>query len=215
MQTNSWPSSLLYHECQLSKAAVLTITTVKTLTADRLGRCMSTSTCLGYDTYSENASAASQTHVGVRGIDTLPAERSIFCIAYHTWTLRMMYNVQYHALVRRQLLAYTVQVACLNEANAGSAKHVFRAWPERHQDPATPLDSNEDDAELLITIPFNGAVKIKAISIIGGSDGSSPARLKAYTNRHDLDFAAVTDMVPVQAWDLQEQQQASMEYPTQ
>ncbi len=108
-----------------------------------------------------------------------------------------------------------IQVACLNEATAGSAKHVFRAWAERLQDPATPLDSNEDDAELLITIPFNGAVKVKAISIIGGNDGSSPARLKAYTNRHDLDFAAVADMAPVQAWDLQEQQQASMEYPTQ
>lgn len=78
-----------------------------------------------------------------------------------------------------------------------------------------PLDSNEDDAELLITIPFNGAVKVKAISILGGSDGSSPARLRAYTNRNDLDFAAVADMAPVQAWDLQEHQQASMEYPTQ
>lgn len=78
-----------------------------------------------------------------------------------------------------------------------------------------PLDSNKDDAELLITIPFNGAVKVKAISVIGGSDGSSPSRLKAYTNRNDLDFPAVADMAPVQTWDLQEHQQASMEYPTQ
>lgn len=108
-----------------------------------------------------------------------------------------------------------IQVACLNEANAGSAKHVFRSWAERLEDPAVPLDSNEDDAELLITIPFTGAVKVKAISVIGGSDGSSPSRLKAYTNRNDLDFAAVADMAPVQAWDLQEHQQASMEYPTQ
>ena len=107
------------------------------------------------------------------------------------------------------------QVACLNEAVAGSAKNVFRAWFERLQVPDTPLDSNEDDAELLITIPFNGAVKIKAISIIGGSDGTSPSRLRAYTNRNDLDFATVADMAPTQAWDLQEQQQASMEYPTQ
>ncbi|KAL3135375.1 hypothetical protein ABBQ32_007563 [Trebouxia sp. C0010 RCD-2024] len=106
------------------------------------------------------------------------------------------------------------RVACLNEANAGSAKHVFRSWAERLQDPAVPLDSNEDDAELLITIPFNGAVKVKAINVIGGSNGSSPARLRAYTNRNDLDFAAVADMAPVQAWDLQELQQASMEYPT-
>lgn len=51
--------------------------------------------------------------------------------------------------------------------------------------------------------------------MIGGSDGSSPSRLKVYTNRNDLDFAAVADMAPVQAWDLQENQQASMEYPTQ
>lgn len=107
------------------------------------------------------------------------------------------------------------QVVCLNEANAGSAKHVFRSWAERLEDPAVPLDSNEDDAELLITIPFNGAVKVKAVSVIGGSDGSSPSRLRAYTNRNDLDFAAVADMAPVQAWDLQEHQQASMEYPTQ
>lgn len=107
------------------------------------------------------------------------------------------------------------QVACLNEAVAGSAKNVFRAWSQRLQVPDTPLDSNEDDVELLVTIPFNGAVKIKAISIIGGSDGASPSRLRAYTNRNDLDFATVADMAPTQAWDLQEQQQASLEYPTQ
>ena len=107
------------------------------------------------------------------------------------------------------------QIVCLNEANTGSAKHVFRSWAERLQQPAVPLDSNEDDAELLITIPFNGTVKVKAISIIGGGNGSSPARLRAYTNRNDLDFAAVADMAPIQAWDLQEHQQASMEYPTQ
>ena len=112
-------------------------------------------------------------------------------------------------------LSTRAQVACLNEATAGSAKHVFRAWGERLQDPAIPLDSNEEDPELLITIPFNGAVKIKAISIIGGAGSSSPSRLKAYINRHDLDFAAVADMAPVQAWDLQQDQQANMEYPTQ
>ena len=106
-------------------------------------------------------------------------------------------------------------MSCLNEAVAGSAKNVFRSWSQRLQDLDVPLDSNEDDAELLITIPFNGAVKIKAISIIGGSVGASPAKLKAYTNRNDLDFSTVADMAPTQAWDLQELQQASMEYPTQ
>ena len=44
---------------------------------------------------------------------------------------------------------------------------MFRAWAERTQDPLQPLRSNEDDPELLITIPFNGTVKVKAICLIG------------------------------------------------
>ena len=44
---------------------------------------------------------------------------------------------------------------------------MFRPWAQRMQDPERPLQSNEDDPELLITIPFNGTVKIKAICLIG------------------------------------------------
>ena len=59
------------------------------------------------------------------------------------------------------------QVTCLNEADAGSVHSMFRPWAQRTQDPERPLQSNEDDPELLITIPFNGTVKIKAICLIG------------------------------------------------
>ncbi len=39
-------------------------------------------------------------------------------------------------------------------------------------------DSQEDDPELLLHVPFNGAVKLTGITVIGGGDSTSPAKLK-------------------------------------
>jgi hypothetical protein len=50
----------------------------------------------------------------------------------------------------------------LNEAEAGSARRVFRPWAERLDESVPPLESNDDDPELLIHVPFDGTVKIKA-----------------------------------------------------
>jgi hypothetical protein len=58
-------------------------------------------------------------------------------------------------------------------------------------------------------------VSLQAICIIGGSDGSAPAQLRAFVNREDLDFATVAELQPVQQWDLQENEAGQMEYPTQ
>jgi len=65
----------------------------------------------------------------------------------------------------------------------------------------------------LISIPFGGAVHLKAISIIGGFEGRSPSRMKAYTNR-ELDFDSVAELAPIQSWDLQEDFRGVLEYPT-
>ena len=56
---------------------------------------------------------------------------------------------------------WSLQVWALNEAHAGSVKGVFRPWAERLDMSLPTLDSNEDDPELLIHVPFNGSVKIK------------------------------------------------------
>jgi hypothetical protein len=53
-------------------------------------------------------------------------------------------------------------VWALNEARAGSVRGVFRPWAERLDLSLPTLDSNDDDPELLIHVPFNGTVKIKA-----------------------------------------------------
>ncbi|CAL5223627.1 g6169 [Coccomyxa viridis] len=106
-------------------------------------------------------------------------------------------------------------VWALNEAQAGSVHDIFRPWGDRLDMSLPTLDSNDDDPELLIHVPFSGTVKIKAITIIGGSDGTAPAQLKVYTNREDLDFSTVAQLPPVQQWDLQENLNGQIEYPTQ
>lgn len=106
------------------------------------------------------------------------------------------------------------QVRCLNEATAGSVLSAFRPWHQRLEVPPSPLKSNDDDPELLIHVPFNGSVKLKAICIIGGYDGSSPSKLRVYINRDDLDFQNVAHLPPVQEWDLLENYNGQIEYPT-
>ena len=53
------------------------------------------------------------------------------------------------------------QVSALNEAVQGSAVRVLRPWQQRLEPPLPVLDSNDDDPELLIHIPFDGTVKLK------------------------------------------------------
>ena len=55
----------------------------------------------------------------------------------------------------------------------------------------------------------------QALCIIGGANGAAPAELRAFTNRDDLDFAAVAELAPAQRWELQENGAGELEYPTQ
>ena len=54
----------------------------------------------------------------------------------------------------------------------------------------------------------------QAITVIGGIDGAAPAQMKAYINREDLDFSTVAQLPPVQQWDLQDNLNGQLEYPT-
>ena len=75
------------------------------------------------------------------------------------------------------------------------------------------MKSNDDDPELLFQIPFAGSVNLKAISVIGGMDGTSPSKMRAFINR-DLDFDSVHEIAALQEWDLQEDFGGILEYPT-
>lgn len=111
----------------------------------------------------------------------------------------------------------TQRVRCLNEAVDGSCKKVFKPWHRRLEparDSGEQLDSAEDDPELLLHVPFDGAVKLTGITVVGGPDGTAPAKLKVYTNRDDLDFSTVADLPAVQEWELLENGAGLIEYPT-
>ncbi|KAH7622446.1 putative PITH domain-containing protein 1 [Nannochloris sp. 'desiccata'] len=108
-----------------------------------------------------------------------------------------------------------IAVRCLNEAEDGSCRHIFKPWDQRLSTDGPSLLSDDDDPELLLHVPFTGSVKLQALTVIGGPNGSSPAKLKVFINRDDLDFSTVTELAPVQEWDLLENFNGQMEYPTQ
>ncbi|XP_073386329.1 uncharacterized protein [Physcomitrium patens] len=104
-------------------------------------------------------------------------------------------------------------VTALNETVEGSAKSVFKPWEQR-SDLSTVLASNDDDAELIVFIPFTTDVKIKSICVVGGVDGHSPSKMRAFLNRDDIDFSQANDLTPVQEWELAENIRGELEYPT-
>ncbi|XP_038884105.1 PITH domain-containing protein 1 isoform X1 [Benincasa hispida] len=106
------------------------------------------------------------------------------------------------------------RVSALNEATPGSVKSVFKAWEHRLNSSGDHLESNDGDPELLVFIPFTSDVKIKSISIIGGPDGTSPSKMRAFINREGIDFSDAQSMQAVQEWDLAENLQGVLEYQT-
>ncbi|WCJ29570.1 PITH domain-containing protein 1 [Euphorbia peplus] len=106
------------------------------------------------------------------------------------------------------------KVSALNEAVRGSAKSVFKPWEQRLDLNGEHLESNEADPELLVYIPFTTDVKIKSISIVGGVDGTSPSKMRAFINRDAMDFSDAQSMQAIQEWDLVENLQGVLEYQT-
>jgi hypothetical protein len=90
------------------------------------------------------------------------------------------------------------KVVALNESVPGSVKAVFKPWEQRLDNSGGFLESNEGDPELLVFIPFTSDVKIKSISVVGGADGTSPSRMRAFINREGIDFSDAQNMQPVQ-----------------
>ncbi|KFM26470.1 PITH domain-containing protein 1 [Auxenochlorella protothecoides] len=113
----------------------------------------------------------------------------------------------------------TPRVRCLNELEEGSCQAVFKPWHARLDSSGPNLRSQEDDPELLLYVPFDGAVSLKAICVIGAPDGRGPAKLRVnrrvYVNREDLDFGMVADLQPIQEWDLVDNTAGVVDYPTQ
>lgn len=95
------------------------------------------------------------------------------------------------------------------------ARVVFKPWDKRLERGGPTLRSDDDDPELLLHVPFNGAVKLRAVTVVGGPAGAAPSKLRVFVNRDDLDFSTAADLQPTQEWDLLENVDGLIEYPTQ
>ncbi|OQR87671.1 hypothetical protein ACHHYP_08173 [Achlya hypogyna] len=108
----------------------------------------------------------------------------------------------------------TSKVRCLNALDERQKTHPFKsAANKKARD--TYLDSNEDDPELILYIPFTEAVSVKSICIAGGIDGLHPTSVKLFTNREDIDFSNASELPAVQKLDLVEDYDATIDYPLQ
>ena len=71
-----------------------------------------------------------------------------------------------------------------------------------------PLDKKlvyqEDDIvwsaygkDLVLYIPFNGEIRMKAICVIGGEEGSAPSKMKLYKDVEAVDMSILEDKKPI------------------
>ena len=79
------------------------------------------------------------------------------------------------------------EVYALNEREAQSCQKIFKDKDEM-LDKKYFCESNEDDPELLINIPFYSQVAIKSMVLIGGEDGTAPSKVKLFVNATNPDF---------------------------
>eukprot|EP01137_Pigoraptor_chileana_P010014 Opistho-2@59076 len=101
---------------------------------------------------------------------------------------------------------------CLNEAEKGSVMNCFKPWNERKV--VDKYIESDADEQLIVYIPFTGDVKLKSICVIGGDNGAHPKKMKAFTNRDNIDFDNVEGLAAVQEWDLHEDGDGVLEYQT-
>lgn len=88
-------------------------------------------------------------------------------------------------------------VCALNESERNACQRVFKPHDRRLEREGF-VDSEEDDPQLIIHVPFISPVQIRSISVLGGPDGTAPGRLLAFVNREALDFADAEQTPPVQ-----------------
>ena len=79
------------------------------------------------------------------------------------------------------------EVYALNESRTQSCQKIFKDKSDM-LDKKDFCESNDDDPELLINIPFYTQVAIKSMTLIGGEDGTAPSKVKMYVNATNPDF---------------------------
>lgn len=66
--------------------------------------------------------------------------------------------------------------------------------------------------DLVVYIPFTGEIKVKAIIIIGGEDGTAPGKMKVYKDVEAVDINILEDKKPLQVIDMAENVTGEVDY---
>nr|BAF49174.1 hypothetical protein [Fomitopsis palustris] len=94
-------------------------------------------------------------------------------------------------------------VIALNAQDPGKGPEVIKPWDQR-LDEDKYLESDADD-QLIIRVPFTGAVKLRALLLKTGPGHQSPAKVSIfieYNNLEHVDFPTISDLKPVQEFDV-------------
>ena len=88
------------------------------------------------------------------------------------------------------------KVQCFNERTHKSVLNILRPLEDR-MDFSKGIVQSGYGRDLVVYIPFNGEVRVKALIVIGGSDGASPSRVKIYKNETNVDINIIEDKKPL------------------
>merc|ERR1712183_23119 len=101
------------------------------------------------------------------------------------------------------------RLECLNESEDNSCRHVFRPWDQRLSREKFVI--SDADEELLFNIPFTGNVKLKGLIVVGGEDGTHPAKVRLFKNRPHMTFDMAAGKAD-QEFDLVQDDSGTIEY---
>ncbi|OSC98511.1 DUF1000-domain-containing protein [Trametes coccinea BRFM310] len=87
-------------------------------------------------------------------------------------------------------------VVALNAEDPEKGPGIIKPWDQR-LDEETYVESDADD-QLIIRVPFTGAVKLRALLLKAGPGDQTPAKVALFPNVENLDFSDIADMKPVQ-----------------
>nr|VWP01013.1 Type III effector protein XopX [Ganoderma boninense] len=87
-------------------------------------------------------------------------------------------------------------VVALNVEEPGKGPEVIKPWDQR-LDEDSYLESDADD-QMIIRIPFTGAVKLRALLLKTGPGDQTAAKVSLFPNMEHLDFSDLEDKKPVQ-----------------
>merc|ERR1719419_1768522 len=116
----------------------------------------------------------------------------------------------------KSLLSYIdkSRITCLNEDEDDSCQAVFKDWSKRldFDEQTLSSDGDDDDARLILKIPFNSQVRLRSFQIVCQDGDMAPTRVKLYKDVDSMDFSSWEDFPVTQEFELFPDEGASLFY---